>query len=777
MNSKDVAIQYTENGLCALPAIRSQKRPMCKWTKYQHELPTEAEWEGWKFADALCIVCGKISGNLLMIDFDQQGKALPEFKSRIAPELYSRLVIEQSQSGGFHIIVRSEAPVPGNTVLAKDSDGKVLIETRGEGGIFLCAPTPGYVLTQGNFQNIPVLRAEVIETLLTTAWSLDQAPQQEPTAPPIPDSVPRSPVEKRYGTSKSPMEDYNERGRDDFKKLLEKHGWRYTGDEADNERWLRPGKSQHSKEKSASLHHNKPTFYIHSSNCILPAGQGYSFFYVYAHLEHGGDQKAAAKELTSLGYGDAFDTKSTAPVELNEFISASLDEEAVTVEFSALPHLGKWDEIQVEDFDHIENFDIDDPGLLPDDLLNPPGLIGEIARHNVEMNSVKQRELALATGIVMTAHLIGKIYRTSDNLRSNIYIMAMGDSSTGKRQAIDFLMDTRILEINQNVFGPFSSHQSMLLWLREVSSMLICWDELGAKMEAILSTKTSNINQILGYLTELYSAASRAFFPERKVSDKNYNPILEPHCCLYATGTYKSVFKCFTPAMIENGFVGRLNFFIIDKNQKRQKQYTTEGIPDNIIDQIKEWGKLRVAIPVQDKFTVLPEPKIVPYTDESKELFDQFYDYVQSETEKTAEPFTCLWGRCVEEAKKFALIYACSASRENPIIDKNAARWACRLSEHLTLRKLFFAMNHMAASEQGHLENEIVNYVKKHKFITQTQLIDRFKFGVEKRLRDEAIRNLLATGRLIREKMKVGDSRQSSTIYRISRTKKLKNQQ
>ena len=198
MNSKDVAIQYIGNGLCTLPAIRSQKRPMCKWTKYQHELPTEAEWEGWKFADALCIVCGKISGNLLMIDFDQQGKALPEFKSRIAPELYSRLVIEQSQSGGFHIIVRSEAPIPGNTVLAKDSDGKVLIETRGEGGIFLCSPTPGYVLTQGDFQNIPVLRAEVIETLLTAAWSLDQTPQQEPTAPPIPDSVPRSPVERRY---------------------------------------------------------------------------------------------------------------------------------------------------------------------------------------------------------------------------------------------------------------------------------------------------------------------------------------------------------------------------------------------------------------------------------------------------------------------------------------------------------------------------------------------------------------------------------------------------
>src|SRR5215471_17049870 len=101
-------------GLCAFPAIRSQKRPMGKWKEYQTRFPTAAEWEGWQFADAICLVCGEISGNLLMIDFDQQGKALPDFKEKIDPELYSRLVIEQSQSGGFHLILRSTEPACGN---------------------------------------------------------------------------------------------------------------------------------------------------------------------------------------------------------------------------------------------------------------------------------------------------------------------------------------------------------------------------------------------------------------------------------------------------------------------------------------------------------------------------------------------------------------------------------------------------------------------------------------------------------------------------------------
>jgi hypothetical protein len=297
--------------------------------------------------------------------------------------------------------------------------------------------------------------------------------------------------------------------------------------------------------------------------------------------------------------------------------------------------------------------------------------------------------------------------------------------------------------------------------------MLICWDELGVKMEAILSPRNTNINQILGCLTELYSAASRAFFPERKVADTEYNPIVEPHCCLYATGTYKSVFKTFTPAMIENGFIGRVHFFFADATKEGKNHHDPTPIPENIIEQIQAWVKMFSAIPEQNQFSVFPEAKAVPYTEEAKQIFNHFGDKCRKIKKETDERLMCLWARSVQEAKKLALIYACSVSRENPVMDANAAAWACRLSEHLTLRKLYIANSHMAADEQGHLENDMVLYVKKHKTVTQTQLINRFKHGVPKRLREEAIKNLLETGRLIREKMTVGKSQKPSTVFRI----------
>ncbi|MDR0326911.1 MAG: bifunctional DNA primase/polymerase [Planctomycetaceae bacterium] len=768
MSFKEIALQYIEAELCAFPAILSQKRPMGKWKEYQNRFPTAAEWENWQVADALCIVCGKISGNLLMIDFDQQGKALPDFRQKIAPELYRRLVIEQSQSGGFHIIVRSTEPVCGNIVLAKDTDKKVLIETRGEGGIFLCAPTPGYVLLQGDFNSIPVLSAAEIETLLNAAWSLDQCKQEEPPPPP-PKSVPSNTVEHMH-SGKTPMEDYNERGRDNFKRLLEKHGWRYTGEEADSERWLRPGKSPHSNEKSASLHHTLPTFYVHSSNCTLPNNKGYSLFYVYAHLEHGDDQKSAAKALAALGYGAPLSYEHTVlPDFLNQPLTPEQETEKKTEAISlSVPMPGKFDVFAVENHDELEQHDIEDPGLIPNDLLIPPGLVGEIATYCFETNPIPQQEFALATGIAMVAHLIGKNYRTPDNFRSNFYAMSIGESGAGKNKAIEFLLDPEIIAINEKVSESFTSPPAINNYLRLKGSLLMVWDELGGKMEEMLKKPNAIFSQVLYCLTALYSASGRAYFPDIKAADTRHNPIIQPHCCLYGTGTYESVFKTFEPKLIENGFIGRVNFFFADPSKKLRDMHTQPSIPESILETIKAWIKMPQAIPAQTD-PIIPEAKVVPYTNEAEQIFSRLTNQCELSKETTPENLKRLWVRTVQEAKKLALIYACSQSMDNPSIDTEAAVWGGRLSEHLTRRKLYVAYYHMANSEQERLENDILRYIKKQpkQTVTQTKLINRFAKGVPDYVRDGAIRNLINTGRVVRHKEVMPGAKKPTTFYRI----------
>jgi hypothetical protein len=112
-----------------------------------------------------------------MLDFDRGGDRFDAWRANIPSELFDRLVIETSQSGGKHVIYRCAEPINGNMKLAmgfRDGALVTLIETRGEGGLFLCAPTLGYAIEQGSLTEIPELTPQERETLLETAWSLNE---------------------------------------------------------------------------------------------------------------------------------------------------------------------------------------------------------------------------------------------------------------------------------------------------------------------------------------------------------------------------------------------------------------------------------------------------------------------------------------------------------------------------------------------------------------------------------------------------------------------------
>jgi len=184
MNLLETAQSYIAAGLCVLPADRSQKRPIVgRWSKFRKRLPTSEELSAW-FAnelDAVCILCGATSNNLEIIDFDAGGELFDAWSDKVraaAPGLIEELVIQSTQSDGRHAVYRCASPICGSMKLAQRQmdDGKIvaLIETRGEGGLFLCAPTAGYELIQGDLANPPVLTVAERDLLLQTAWELNE---------------------------------------------------------------------------------------------------------------------------------------------------------------------------------------------------------------------------------------------------------------------------------------------------------------------------------------------------------------------------------------------------------------------------------------------------------------------------------------------------------------------------------------------------------------------------------------------------------------------------
>ena len=186
-----VANEYHALGISVIP-VNEFKIPIGKWKVSTERLIPPNEQYGFKQNyQGLGIICGAVSGNAEMIDidckYDLTGTLFEDYKNSIAEvdkELLKKLVIQKTLNAGYHFIYRCET-IEGNQKLAsrpatedekknKKEKFKVLIETRGEGGYFICAPSKGYEVIQGSFDNIPTITPEERNTLLNCARTFNQ---------------------------------------------------------------------------------------------------------------------------------------------------------------------------------------------------------------------------------------------------------------------------------------------------------------------------------------------------------------------------------------------------------------------------------------------------------------------------------------------------------------------------------------------------------------------------------------------------------------------------
>lgn len=218
-----------------IPTKEESKVPAGPWKQFQSRMLSKEEINS-KFRNIdndevrVAVICGEISGGLEVIDFDNKfGNSADIYKKFIElpgiKQMVDRCPVERSQSGGFHIYYRC-LKVSGNLKLAswlkgKNEKGKdeyeTLIETRGEGGYCILAPSKGYELTQGTFSNIPIITASEREMILSAARSFNQ------------DFGKPKVFFKEKDNDKSPwiLYDNTSEALTESKKLLAEHGWKY----------------------------------------------------------------------------------------------------------------------------------------------------------------------------------------------------------------------------------------------------------------------------------------------------------------------------------------------------------------------------------------------------------------------------------------------------------------------------------------------------------------------------------------------------------------------
>ena len=291
-DGQKVAKEYLSFGLNPVP-VSENKEPLRE--KHSTVPITEKETEDFDF-DNIGISTGSISGGLEAIDFDLKNAENPEkimksFKSKVSLSLLKKLVIQTTMSGGYHMVYRCE-DVSSSRKLAKNSEGKAIIETRGEGGYIKCYPSNGYELIQGSFEHIPIITPEERLQLFVSAKMLNSLLVKEANKK-------RSKEESEY-IKKFP--EYN----DDIEiglKLLKDNGWTIHSEDSVWINFSRPD------SKSKDLHggyHKEGRFFFCFSTAQdnFETEKPYNNHAIFAELECGGNYKKAYAILYEEGYGD-----------------------------------------------------------------------------------------------------------------------------------------------------------------------------------------------------------------------------------------------------------------------------------------------------------------------------------------------------------------------------------------------------------------------------------------------------------------------------------------
>lgn len=327
---KDFATKYCGYGLSVIP-INATKIPIGGWKRNQSEIITPNGT--FDTAYGVGIVCGKISGNLEVIDidckYDLTGTLFEDYKkliNTVDKAILSKLVVEKSTNGGYHFLYRCKE-IAGNVKISsrptidaerqatklstyldclkkgdteekaqlssekayKHDTERVLIETRGEGGYVAVYPTKGYEMIFGSFEKISEITTVERKVLFDCAKTFNSVYDTP---------IVRKEVQKVIDSNTSPFEDWNDRG--DVLEFLLNEGWSLNHTSGHRNFLLRPGGTG---KWSAEYSTEKRLLYVWTKSTAFDDEKAYNPSQVLATIKFNGDYSSCAKWLLSEGYG------------------------------------------------------------------------------------------------------------------------------------------------------------------------------------------------------------------------------------------------------------------------------------------------------------------------------------------------------------------------------------------------------------------------------------------------------------------------------------------
>ena len=432
--------------------------------------------------------------------------------------------------------------------------------------------------------------------------------------------------------------------------------------------------------------------------------------------------------------------------------------------------------------------------LLPDSVIVPDNLIGDLTKALLNTWWIPNKMVANMTAKSIVAYLAGGNYRGTEGDRVNFQQVALGTSGAGK----DLLVNG-VSAVIQEVFWDEQElcKQLMTGVVDEVASaegvddkmrrnghkhdVIFVKDELG---ELISSANAGNKVKegVMNYILKMYTK-SNSIMNERtraagKKSEQEIAEILyAPHFLISGATTPELIVDGMSRSMIATGLMSRMMFFNVDKTKgERLRRIETLSLSQELKDNLKEITNVE---PMNANLHSMPgarvtNPKICRFTDEAVD-----YCYKQAlKDDADQTEFAVIRNRRVPNAKKYAMVEAILQNPKAPVVCVEEMKRAFAFVEHSIDYTISLFSDNVGEHEQDTGSKAILKRLEsvgrqadgEFGWVTRSVMINTQKFKkLDKGVGNRIIQDLIDNGQIEHEKkLKSISSKKPGNYYRFA---------
>ncbi len=451
-------------------------------------------------------------------------------------------------------------------------------------------------------------------------------------------------------------------------------------------------------------------------------------------------------------------------------LSTPKPNQAVTVALP--PHDPETGEIIGEPADNTVN-----SGKLEnlDDLIQIPGLLGDVVEWIVDTARYPNRVLALGAAITLIGTLMGRRVAGPTMSGTHLYVLALAPSGAGKDHALRRLPQLLAAASASHLTGPsqFMSMTSLTQLLAEEPLCLASMDEFGAYIAKLTNPRSSpHEKAISGILREAWGA-SFEMMPLPRWANTKSTIVESPALSLYGASTPEEFFDALQSKDVINGFLNRFLILTTDKVAKDRDPPLSKGtVPPKLAADLAAFYQEANANGPNDHAKPFGgAPRQMEWADEAARLA---YERVKTTVEplRDDEEVGPFYARTAEMAVRLATIRA-AGQKINGTVSESDIEWGAAVAINSARQAVEAASSNLAPNEFARQGNGVINFLKKRKGPSTRRDLSRQLRELTSRDLDAVLQKLIESGRIEEESppavKKPGAGRPpSAKLYRLA---------